>query len=107
MTTKVPLNGSKVTTPEGSTPTEEKFENGQYKDYWVLSAEELDKGFIRPFRDSYEHTICNSITTMAYPLAATYAREPRFYSRTFCCKCGGHYPVSQFYWKDTDEFVGS
>jgi len=38
-----------------STPTDKKKPNGQYEDYWVLSKEEREKGFIRPLRFSYKH----------------------------------------------------
>lgn len=37
------------------TPTSEKRPDGQYKDHWVLSAEERAKGFVRPVRKSYVH----------------------------------------------------
>ena len=44
--------------------------------------------------------ICNARTTMSYELAATYARDPKFYGATFCCECGKHFRVSEFVWED-------
>lgn len=82
-------------------------DNGQQKDYVVLTAEERAKGFVRPVRQNYVHKVCGSLTTMSLPIAETYARDPGFYSGTFCCKCAGHFPLDQFVWQGTDERVGS
>ena len=82
-------------------------ENGQQKDYVVLSEEERAKGFVRPVREAYMHLICRSETRMALPLAETYARDPKFYSGTFCAGCRKHFPVEEFIWSGTDEKVGS
>lgn len=80
---------------------------GQQKGYVVLSAEERSKGFIRPVRRSYVHLKCGAVTTMAQSIAETYARDPGFYSGTFCCGCRVHLPLSEFRWDGTDEVVGS
>jgi hypothetical protein len=50
---------------------------------------------------------CGTVTTMAQSLAETYARDPKFYGATFCCGCGTHLPVNEFYWHGTEEEVGS
>jgi hypothetical protein len=50
---------------------------------------------------------CGAVTTMGYELAATYAREPKFYGSTYCCTCRMHRPVAEFVWDGTDERVGS
>lgn len=85
--------------------------NGQQKDYVVLSEAERAKGFVRPVRNSYRHLKCNTVTTMGNALAETYARQPSFYSGTFCCGCGSHFPVGEngeFVWNDdTREKVGT
>lgn len=82
--------------------------NGQQKDYIILSAEERAKGFVRPVRRSYIHNVCGSDTRMSQEIAETYARDPKFYSGTFCCACGKHFPLDQFVWKDApNEQVGS
>lgn len=81
--------------------------DGMQKDYVVLCPEERAKGFVRPVRRTYRHKTCNSTTTMGAALAETYARDPGFYSGTFCCHCGAHFPLNQFVWEGTDEQVGT
>lgn len=80
---------------------------GQQKAYVVLSPEERAKGFIRPVRRSYQHNKCKAVTTMSRDLAETYARDPKFYSGTYCSMCANHFDVSQFVWAGTTEQVGS
>ena len=82
-------------------------QSGMQKDYVVLCADERKKGFVRPVRRSYMHDRCGSLTTMGLALAETYARDPKFYSGTFCCACAAHFPVAEFYWAGTTERVGS
>ncbi|MDN7456577.1 hypothetical protein [Burkholderia cenocepacia] len=50
---------------------------------------------------------CGTVTTMGRALAETYARDPKFYGATFCCRCGAHFPVEEFVWSGTQEVVGS
>jgi hypothetical protein len=50
---------------------------------------------------------CGTATTMSLALSETYARDPKFYGRTFCCGCNKHLPVEEFKWDGTDETVGS
>ena len=104
---------------------------GQQKDYVVLSAEERAKGFVRPVRQTYTHVGklqdfenpdhpsgetqkwkqriggCGTDTTMSLAIAETYARDPDFYTGTFCCHCRKHLPLDEFVWKGTEEQVGS
>ena len=82
-------------------------EDGQQKGYVVLSAEERAKGFVRPLRHVYLHKRCGVTTRMAGAIAETYARDPGFYSGTFCIHCREHLPLDQFVWEGTDEQVGS
>jgi hypothetical protein len=77
------------------------------KGYVVLSVEERAKGFVRLVRRSYKHNTCGAITTMGIALAETYARDPSFYSDTFCATCRMHFPLDQFVWKGSTEVVGS
>lgn len=98
--------------------------NGQQEDYVVLSPEERAKGFVRPVRRTYLHVGinpimdgnilvkpgnrgCGTVTTMSISIAETYARDPKFYDGTFCCACGEHRPLNEFYWAGTNEMVGS
>lgn len=80
---------------------------GQQKAYVVLTPEERDKGFVRPVRREYIHSTCGGTTKMALDLSETYARDPSFYTGTFCCHCGLHLPLREFFWKGTNERVGS
>lgn len=99
---------------------------GQQKDYVILCPAETAKGFVRPYRESYVHIGkppegekvtypynkifpggCGTRTTMSKLIAETYARDPFFYSGTFCCSCRKHFPLDQFVWDGTTEQVGS
>ena len=69
--------------------------------YLVLSPEETAKGFVRPLRLFYWHTVCGQVTKMAYAIAETYAREPAFYGATYCATCMMHKPGGangEFHW---------
>lgn len=105
---------SNTTLTDGSPVTPDHREidpsTGQQKGYVVLSAEERAKGFVRPVRQSYVHDKCGGVTTMGLALAETYARDPGFYSGTFCCSCRAHFPVGadgEFTWDGTREKVGT
>lgn len=93
--------------PRISRYTGEEAPGPQNEVYLVLSEEERAKGFVRPLRQSYIHTDCGTTTTMGAAIAETYARDPKFYGATYCCRCRAHFPVSEFHWLDTLETVGS
>lgn len=99
---------------------------GQQREYVVLCPAERAKGFVRPVRRTYVHigrvpegeTLqypytkaypggCGSRTTCSQSIAETYARDPKFYSGTFCCSCREHRPLNEFVWEGTTEMVGS
>lgn len=82
-------------------------EVGQNECYLVLPEEERAKGFTRPYRDAYVHKTCGTLTQMGKALSETYARDPKFYTHTFCVGCNTHLPVSEFLWDKTNEEVGS
>lgn len=76
---------------------------GMNEAYLVLSEDERAKGFLRPVRRSYVHTVCGTVTTMGQAIAETYARDPWFYGATFCVHCSMHRPVGadgEFVWND-------
>lgn len=76
--------------------------------YLVLSAEEREKGFVRPLRRSYIHRKgCGARTTMGLALCETYARQPDFYGSTYCTGCSMHRPVGEFVWVEDGAVVGS
>jgi hypothetical protein len=104
------VDRTKQTLADGSPVTTDHRDlkdNGQQKGYVVLSAEERAKGFVRPVRNEYTHTVCGSDTRMGTAIAETYARDPGFYNGTFCVRCEEHFPLDQFVWKGTQEQVGS
>jgi hypothetical protein len=103
---QVLTDGSPV--PEDRSHTE-LLPSGQQKGYVVLCDAERAKGFVRPYRDAYKHLKCGRITTMGRALAETYARDPLFYSGTFCSHCAGHFPVGEdgeFVWYEMDGSIG-
>lgn len=108
-----PVDRTQQTLTDGSPVTDAHRElkpNGQQKGYVVLSEEERARGFIRPVRHSYTHLACGQTTRMSNAIAETYARDPTFYSGTFCTACQAHFPVGekgQFVWFGTDEKVGT
>ncbi len=104
----------RVTLTDGSPVTPDHREvdprTGMQRGYVVLSAEERAKGFVRPVRQSYVHLACGAVTRMGLALAETYARDPYFYSGTFCVCCRAHFPVGEageFVWDGTTEKVGT
>ena len=108
------VDRSKRVLTDGSPVTPDHRElkpNGQQKGYIVLSTEERARGFVKPVRRSYIHLKCGVLTTMGTALAETYARDPKFYSGTFCCGCGKHFtfgePDGDFVWDGTNEKLGT
>jgi len=104
---------STTTMADGSPVTIDHCElkpNGQQKGYVVLSAEDRALGFVEPVRLAYVHEKCGDITTMGRAIAETYAREPGFYSGTFCSNCEDHFAVGEdgeFVWLGTTQKVGT
>ena len=85
-------------------------ENGQQEGYVVLAEEERAKGFVRPVRYTYKHLECGVVTRIGLSIAETYARDPGFYSGTYCCFCQGHFPTGkdgEFVWAGSNEKVGT
>jgi hypothetical protein len=53
---------------------------------------------------------CGTVTKMGLGIAETYARDPSFYTSTYCAKCLTHLPIGadgEFVWYDTNERVGT
>lgn len=76
---------------------------GMQETYLVLSEAERAKGYLRPIRHTYRHLTCGTSTSMGRSLAETYARDPKFYTGTYCAHCRGHFPVGEqgeFVWLD-------
>lgn len=105
------MNNTELTNdPDGLPHREINPKTGQQRAYVVLTEEERAKGFVEPVRKSYVHLKCGTVTTMTQSIAETYAREPNFYSGTFCTTCKDHFPVGEngeFVWDGTDQKVGT
>lgn len=126
---EIPVDRTKQCMTDGSPVKDESYREidpatGQQKGYIALCPAERAKGFVRPVRRTYVHVGinpkmngiviikagangCGTRTTMALALAETYARDPGFYTGTFCCSCGTHRPLNEFIWEGTTEQVGS
>lgn len=104
-------DGQQITTTSGKPIEDDHREldplTGQQKDYIVLTTAERAKGFVRPVRKTYKHLKCGAVTTMSVDLAETYARDPKFYSGTFCVHCRVHSPLVEFVWEPDGSQVGS
>lgn len=91
-------------------PNTEDRGDGQQKGYVILCDDERAKGFVRPVRQKYRHLKCGTVTTMGLKLSETYARDPSFYSGTFCAGCHAHFPVGEdgeFVWDQDGTKVGT
>jgi hypothetical protein len=67
------------------------------------------QNLVRPLRLSYVHQTCDSVTTMARPIAETYAANPHFYGATMCVACKAHFPVGEhgeFTWVENGQDTG-
>jgi len=126
-----PVDRSKLCTTDGRPVDEARAsqtnETGQHQSYIVLCDDERAKGFVRPYRDRYQHIGrlekivndgnqadtehrvggCGTVTTMGRALSETYARDPGFYGATFCVHCNTHRPVAEFVWTADGQQVGS
>jgi len=113
MSEQILTNGNPV--PADRSHEEIEQSTGMQRSYVVLTPEERAKGFVKPLRLSYIHAYpsetdrqvgCGVETTMGTAIAETYARNPRFYSGTFCVGCKAHFPLNQFIWDGGGELNG-
>lgn len=86
--------------PEDRSHTVTNPVTGLQRDYVVLSSEERAKGYKKPYRTSYVHGKCGTLTKMHSAISETYARDPYFYSGTYCVGCCAHFYLSEFHWSD-------
>ena len=102
-----------ITTDRTDPALHQTKENGQNEKYLVLSEKEREKEFTQPLRLTYRHVLCENESTMTSAIAETYARDPKFYGATFCCRCGKHLPLRDagetpaFVWVQDGTPVGS
>lgn len=77
-------------------------QTGMYERHPVL----LEGNFQRPVRHLYIHARCTGATRCGALIANTFARNPKFYTHTYCRVCRGYYEVGEFCWSN-GEPVGS
>lgn len=110
--TRCTVKGDEPTNPANApTPTNATLADGQHADHWTMCPGEIIKaGFKRPVRQWYTHEKCGTDTRMPMACAETYAADPSYYGSTFCCTCGGYFPVGEtgeFVWQGTRDKVGT
>lgn len=77
----------------------ERLDDGQFENHPTTDEGE----FVQPVRMRYEHEKCGGTTKMDRDLAASVARDPGQYSKTFCATCGEYVPVDDVHWKADGE----
>lgn len=89
-------------TPDDDFDYGEKRDDGQYENYPTIE----DGEFQQQPRDTYVHVDgCGQSTTMTGDLPESVARDPQYYTETFCAGCGTHVPVGEVEWEDGSEWV--
>lgn len=81
----------------------ERKEDGQFENHPTIDEGE----FVQPVRRSYTHEKCGTTTRMGKDIAESIARDPEYYSKTFCAACGDYFPVEQFQWPDGSSWVSN
>lgn len=80
----------------------DRLEDGQYENYPTIEGGEFEQ---KP-RDTYVHEEgCGRKTTMTGDLPESVARDPTYYTDTFCAGCGEHVPVEEVRWEDGEPWV--
>jgi hypothetical protein len=89
-------------------------EKERYKEYGYVKFEMYPLGESKVtgsfWTEASLNSGCGRTTTMAQAIAESYARNPSYYSATFCATCRAHFPVGEngeFVWAGTDERVGT
>jgi hypothetical protein len=92
------------------TPEERERYNEHSYEVWETYPPELAPKLGRLWTKEELNSGCGTVTTMGLALCETYAREPKFYSGTFCAGCGKHFPVGEdgeFVWVEDGQKVGT
>lgn len=76
--------------------------DGQYEKYPTIDDGEFEQ---KP-RKAYVHVDgCGELTRMTGSLPESVARDPEYYSKTYCAGCKTHVPVEEVEWKDGEDWV--
>jgi len=110
--TRCTVKGEEPTMPASSpAPTAERLADGQHADHWAMCPTELmTTPTKRPVRRDYLHSICGGVTTAPVQCAETMARDPSYYTSTFCCTCRSYFSIGaagNFTWCDDGTKVGT
>lgn len=81
--------------PPGDFDYGEQQADGQYENYPTIG----DGDFVQSVQYTYVHENCGKTTTMSDNIAESVARDPHYYTKTFCANCGEHVPVEDVHWK--------
>jgi hypothetical protein len=65
------------------------------------------KVFVRPVLRRYVHDGCGSTTIMPKDNAEVMAHNPGAYPVLYCIDCARSFVVSEFFWDETNEQVGT
>lgn len=101
--------------PKGKTRELTPEEKGQYQSYGYVLHEDygpekdplVGKYWTQAELDGANAPCGGAVTKMGWELSETYARNPKFYSGTFCVGCKKHFPVAEFRWVADGFVVGS
>ena len=77
----------------------ERKEDGQYENHPTID----DGEFVQAVQREYVHEECGETTVMGSEIAESVARDPHYYTETFCAGCSDYFPVEEFQWKSDDQ----
>lgn len=78
----------------------EKRDDGQYENHPTIEEGE----FQQSVHYSYRHTECGSRTSMSDDIARSVARDPDYYSKTFCASCEEYVDTDEIEWLDGSDW---
>lgn len=76
-------------------------DDGQFENHPTIDEGEFEQSV----RHTYRHTECGGTTSMKSGIAKSIARDPEYYTATFCTSCGDYYPTDEFEWLDGKPWV--
>lgn len=87
-------------------------EKSDYKQYGYAKFEQYPEEMLPKVGRYWTHDElsthrCGAVTSMGRELSETYARNPQFYGKTYCCACRKHLPIDEFVWDEDGEVLGS
>lgn len=91
--------------PPGDFDYGEKREDGQYENYPTIDEGEFEQKPRRSYIHDEEEGGCGERTRMTGDLPESVARDPSYYTKTFCSSCGEHVPVDEVRWLDGETWV--